>query len=100
MPPTKLDNLLKTGGPAGLEKIIRRAKNLDALTTALRDCLEPELADQLLAANVRDDDELVAVCSSSAWASRIRFHSDALLDAAGKAGFKASSMRVTVSQPR
>lgn len=98
MSATKLENLLKSGAAGSLEKIIQRAQNMDLLTTALRSAVAPDMGENLLAANVREDGEMVVVCASSAWASRIRFESDVLMDAARKAGFEASSTRVTVSQ--
>ena len=98
MSATKLENLLKSGASGSLEKIIQRAQNMDILTAALKAVLAPDMGENLLAANVRDDGELVLVCSSSAWASRLRFESETLVDAAGKAGFEATSVRVTVSQ--
>lgn len=98
MPVRKLENLLKSGSSGSLEKIIQTAQNMDSLTGALRAALPPDMADNLLAANVRDDGELVVICQSSAWASRIRFESDTLLAAASDAGFPADSLRVLVSQ--
>ena len=98
MPVKKLENLLKSGTSGTLDHIIRTASDMDSLTGALRAALAPELADHLVAANTRDDGELVIICSSSAWASRIRFESDTLLAAAGDAGFPADSLRVSVSQ--
>ena len=71
---------------------------MDSLTSALRSALALETGENLLAANVRDDGALVLICSSSAWASRIRFESDALLGAAKSAGFEADSVRVMVTQ--
>ena len=94
----RLDNLLKKDAGGTLEKIIQRAQNMDVLTTALKRVLEPGAADNLLAANVREDGELVLVCASSAWASRIRFEADAMMDAARKAGLTVTGCRVSVSQ--
>ena len=94
----KLENLLVSGAENGLEKIIQTAQQMDTLTTSLRGAIEPELAENVVAANVRDDGELVVVCSSSAWASRIRFESEALLRACHEAGFSGETVRVTVSQ--
>ena len=94
----KLENLLRPGAGGGLDKIVQTAQNMDLLTSALRVAVPPDMAENLLAANVRDDGELVVICSASAWASRLRFEEDALVAAAVKAGFAASSMRVTVSQ--
>lgn len=98
MPLKKLENLLKSGTSGPLDQIIRTANDMDALTGALRNALAPEIADQLVAANARDDGMLVIICSSSAWASRIRFESKSLLSAAKRAGFAADSVRVSVRQ--
>ncbi|MEE3235862.1 MAG: DciA family protein [Pseudomonadota bacterium] len=98
MPLKKLENLLKSGAPGSLDQIIRTANDMDSLTGALRNALAPEMADQLVAANARDDGILVIICSSSAWASRIRFESESLLSAAKRAGFSADSVRVSVRQ--
>ena len=94
----KLENLLRSGSGGNLEKLIQTAQNMDSLTGALKGTLTPQLADHVLAANVRENGELVVICSSSAWASRIRFEADALLAASGEAGFDASSLRVSVTQ--
>ena len=94
----KLENLLKSGTSGTLDRIIRTARDMDSLTGALRAALPLDVAEHLVAANVRDDGVLAVICSASAWASRIRFESDALLAAAEDAGFKADSVRVSVSQ--
>ncbi len=98
MPAKKLENLLNSGTSGTLKKLIRTARDMDSLTGALQSALDPDIADHLLAANVRNDGELVIICQSSAWASRIRFEADALLAAAADAGFDANSVRVSVSQ--
>jgi len=97
MSATKLENLLKSGAAGSLEKIIQRAQNMDALTSALKASLTPDMGENLLAANVRENGEMVVVCSSSAWASRVRFESEKLIEAARDKGFDANSLRVTVS---
>jgi len=99
MPATKLEDLLKKGAASSLQKIIQTAQNMDSLTAALQAGASQDLADHILAANVRDDGELVVICSSSAWASRVRFESESLLEVAKRAGFAASSLRVTVTRP-
>ncbi len=99
MSATKLEKLLNSGSSRNLNKIIQTAQNMDTLTGALQGVLEPDLAENVLAANVRENGELIVICASSAWASRVRFESDALLTAAGKAGFDATSVRVSVTQP-
>ena len=94
----RLENLLKARAGSTLSKIIRRAQNMDELTTALRAKLPADAGQNLLAANLRDDGELVLVCTSSAWASRLRFESETLMEAARKAGLTVNTCRVTVSQ--
>jgi hypothetical protein len=94
----RLENLLKARAGSTLNKIIRRAQNMDELTTALRAELAADAGQNLLAANLREDGELVLVCTSSAWASRLRFESDTLMEAARKTGRTVNSCKVTVSQ--
>ena len=96
----RLEKLLKPGADGTLDEIIQRAQNMDSLTTTLRDVLPPDIGENLLAANLREDGELVLVCASSAWASRVRFETDKLLGAAHRAGLTVTSCRVTVSQNR
>jgi len=98
MPATKLEDLLKQGAASGLQKIIQTAKNMDSLTDVLQAAAAQDVAEHILAANVRDDGELVVICSSSAWASRVRFEAETFLDAARDAGFGAATMRVTVTR--
>jgi hypothetical protein len=95
---TRLENLLKTGTGGNLDKIIQRAQNMDVLTTALRGELPTDAGQNLLAANLRENGELVLICASSAWASRLRFESEKLADAARRAGLTVTSCRVCVSQ--
>ena len=92
----RLQKLLKAGNRGGLEKIVQRAQDMGDLTHRLKRALPPELADELKAANVREDGELVILCHSSAWAARLRFESETLLRAASDAGAKVSRCRVRV----
>jgi hypothetical protein len=98
MASTKLEKLLKSGTGNSLEKLIQTAQNMDSLTSALKAAVGPEMGENLIAANVREDGELVVICSASAWASRLRFEEVALLAAAAEAGFRATSLRVSVTQ--
>ena len=95
---TKLEKLLKTGAGGALDEIIQRAQNMAELTTALRAALPADASQNLLAANLRENGELVLICSSPAWASRLRFETDSLMAAARAAGLTVSSCRVSVSQ--
>jgi len=95
----RLEKLLKTGAGGTLDEIIQRAQNMDELTTALRAELRPDAGQNLLAANLREGGELVLICASSAWASRLRFETDRLVRVAREAGLDVKTCRVMVSQP-
>jgi len=94
----RLENLPKARAGSTLNTIIQRAQNMDELTTALRAELAADAGRNLLAANLREDGELVLVCASSAWASRLRFESETLMEVARKTGRTVNSCKVTVSQ--
>lgn len=93
----RLDKLLKSGSDGNLGKVIRRAQEMDQLTTRLRAELEPDTAESLLAANVRDNGELVLVASTSAWAAKIRFEGERLMQAASDGDIRVTSCRVRVA---
>ena len=93
-----LENLLNPSKDGDLADIVRRARRMDELTSALARALPPEEGASILAANVRDDGELVILCRSSAWASRLRFAADTLLTAARAHGAEASSCSVRVAR--
>ena len=57
-----------------------------------------EFTGAIVAANVREGGELVVIAASSAWASRLRYESDALLEAARAAGVETTVCRVRVTQ--
>ena len=94
-----LEDLLNPRKDGDLAKIVRRAQDMGALAAALVRALPPEEGASVLAANVRDDGELVILCRSSAWASRLRFAEDTLLTAAREHGAEASSCSVRVARP-
>jgi len=94
----KLDNLLESGLNRRLKKLIRRARDMETLTTALRAALAEDLAENLLAANLHDDGLLVLVCSTPAWASRMRFETDAIMKIARSTGATVSFCQVKVSR--
>ncbi|MGB5245159.1 MAG: DciA family protein [Woeseia sp.] len=92
-----LENLLKSGASSRLEKIVQTAKDMGALTQALRDDLGQDLAASLVSASVRED-ELILLCSSSAWAARMRYETEKLLATAKKTGVAASRCQVKVAR--
>ena len=93
-----LDNLLNPSKDGDLANIVRRAQDMGELASALVGALSPEEGASILAANLRDDGELVVLCRSSAWASRLRFSADALLEAAKARGATASRCTVRVAR--
>ena len=70
---------------------------MDELTAAMKAVLTDEAKPHLIAANVRENGELVLICSSSSWATRLRFESEQLLEAARRAGAEVAKCRVKVS---
>ncbi len=97
MPIIRLDKLLKPGPEGSLGRIIQRAQDMDDLTARLRGQLDEEMAETLLAANVRGNGELVLVASSSAWAAKIRFEGERLMRAASSENVEVTSFRVRVA---
>ncbi len=93
-----LKNLINSKSSSELDKIIQTAADMQLLTTALKEVVTQEISEHLVAANVRDNGELVVICTSSAWASRLRFESKTLISTAQNSGFDASRIRVTVTQ--
>ncbi len=92
-----LEKLLKSGTGDALEKIVQRAQNMDDLTSASRSVLPDEAHASLLAANIREEGELVLICSSSSWAARLRFESKDLIKAARLAGADVKKCKIKVS---
>ncbi len=68
------------------------------LTEVLARSLPPEQAEGIVAANLREDGELVVIATTSAWASRLRYETDTLLKAARSVGIEVHTCRIRVSQ--
>ena len=98
MPIKSLENLLNPSDNGGLGDIVRHAREMGELVGQLQRALPEEFAQQILAANIRDDGELVVLASSPAWAARLRFEADALLEAARSANARVESGSVRVSR--
>ena len=98
MSTTKLGDLLNPSNDRGLGDIVRRAQDMGDLTGALSRAVGDEMAGHVVAANVRENGELVVLVSSSAWASRLRFEADKLLDAAVRHGTDAASVTIRVAR--
>jgi len=93
-----LKNLLNSSAGGELGDIVRRARKMGELTHVLCDGLPDEYAGAIVAANLREDGDLVIIAASSAWASRLRYETDALLAAAREAGLSPNACRIRVTQ--
>ena len=98
MTTNKLENLLNPCNDGDLGELISRAKRMGQLTDILCAALPESDRNAIVAANVRDGGELVVICATSAWASRLRYETELLLKAARDAGISAHTCRVRVSQ--
>ncbi|MCH8248026.1 MAG: DUF721 domain-containing protein [Proteobacteria bacterium] len=98
MTSSKLKDLLNPNSDGDLGTLISRARRMAQLTDIICSALPESDRIAIVAANVRDDGELVIICASSAWASRLRYETDRLLQAAKDAGVSAHTCRVRVSQ--
>lgn len=93
-----LENLLNSNADGQLGDLVRRAHDMGELVTALQQALPDDMKDFVRAANIRDDGELVVFVTSPAWAARLRFETDTLLDAARGTGASVTSCKIRVSQ--
>ena len=98
MTTNKLKNLLKPSAIGGLGDVIDRAQRIGELTGLLSKALPESDRGAIVAANLRENGELVIICATSAWASRLRYETELLLKAAKDAGLPAHTCRVRVSQ--
>jgi hypothetical protein len=93
-----LKNILSPCSDGDLGSIVRRARELGELTRLLSQALPEEFSGAVVAANVRENGDLVVIAASSAWASRLRYETETLLKAAQTAGIDAATCRVRVSR--
>ena len=94
----ELKNLLNPNTGGDLGNIVKRARKMGELTNSLSAGLPDEYAGAIIAANLRENGDLVVIAISSAWASRLRYETDALLAAAKRMGLNPTACRVRVSQ--
>jgi hypothetical protein len=94
----ELKNLLNPCAGGDLAQVVQRARELGELTAALARALPEEYAGALVAANVRENGELVVIAASPAWANRLRYEEETLLAAARDAGLNPTACRVRVTQ--
>jgi hypothetical protein len=95
----RLENLLNPSKNGDLGSIVQRAQEMGALTAALARAIGPEEGASIVAANVREDGELVVLVRSPAWASRLRFVADILLEAARAQGLESDRCTIRVARP-
>ncbi len=93
-----LENLLNPNDNGGLGEIVRHAREMGELVSQLQAALPDDIGQQVLAANIRDGGELVVLTGSPAWAAKLRFEADALLDAARRTGASVETCTVRVSR--
>ena len=98
MPIKRLENLLNTNDNGNLGDIVQHAREMGALVKVLQKALPENHTAGIAAANIRGDGELVILAISSAWASRLRFETDALIEAARKTGADVTSCTVRVAR--
>jgi len=93
-----LEELLKASADGGLGDVVRHARDMGDLVQVLQDSLPTEQRAAISAANIRDNGELVVLAQSSAWASRLRYETEALMAAARKTGKEVTKCSVRVSR--
>ncbi len=98
MAKNELKNLLNPSAGGDLGQIVRRAREMGELTHVLCKALPDEYAGAIVAANLRDNGDLVVIATSSAWASRLRYETDTLLAAARDSGLSPTACRIRVTQ--
>jgi hypothetical protein len=94
----RLEKLLRSRSGSVLDNMVQTAQYMDELTSMLQRELDPDLAVNLCAASLRDNGELVLITSSSAWASKLRFEAEKIMEIVRRSGAKVESCRVTVSR--
>jgi hypothetical protein len=93
-----LENLLNLNENGGLGDIIRHARDMGELVALLQASLAKEVAQSVVAANIRDDGELVVLASSPAWAAKLRFEAESLMIAARQTGAEVTACTVRVNR--
>ncbi|MGI9271712.1 MAG: DciA family protein [Woeseiaceae bacterium] len=93
-----LEKLLNSNADGGLGKVIQHARDMGDLVQMLQKALPAEQAPAIAAANIRDDGELVILATSSAWASRLRYETEVLINAARTSGKTVNRCTVRVNR--
>lgn len=99
MPSKPIGDLLNTKDNGELGRLLKRSSDIGQLTSALADALPGDLGASLVSASVSEDGTLNLKTTSSAWASRLRFEAERLLEASRAAGKPARTVNVRVGRP-
>jgi len=94
----ELKNLLNPSNGGELADIGRRAREMGELTHVLSKGLPSDYTGAIVAANLREDGDLIIIAASSAWASRLRYETEVLLATARNAGLSPTACRIRVTQ--
>ncbi len=94
----RLGNLLNPNLDKDLGEIIGHAQDMGELAQTLRAALPAAAAEAVVAANVRDNGELVVLTKSPGWAARLRFECETLIATARENGAEIRSCSVRVSR--
>jgi len=94
----RLENLLNPNEDGDLGEIIRHAQDMGELVQILQRSLPEDAAASVRAANIRDDEELVVLAASPAWAAKLRFEAERLIAAVRESGTDVKSCTVRVSR--
>ena len=96
----QLEKLLKSTTGGALEELVQRAEGMDRLKSGLKKALDPGLASHLTGVNLRPDGQLVVIAETPAWAARLRFEAETLMEAARIGGANVNSCKVIVARER
>ena len=94
----RLENLLNPNDGGELGDVIRHAQDMGELIQVLQEALPGESQGSISAANIRDNGVLVILASSPAWAAKLRFDAECLMQAARDSGAVVSTCKVRVSR--
>jgi len=93
-----IGDLLKPNDNGGLAATLERTQRIAELTSTLSAALGGEAGRSIVSASVDERRVLHVKTRSSAWAARLRFEGDRLLEAASNGGWPASSLKVQVGR--
>ncbi|MFW2404349.1 MAG: DciA family protein [Gammaproteobacteria bacterium] len=96
--PKSLSELLRDPG-SSVGRLAAKARQKQALGDHVRNGLSTDLAAALLHCSVDENGVLVVRTTSSAWAAKLRFENEKLLELAREVHPETTSVRVRVAYP-